>query len=149
MKKLFKYLFALTLVLTLVGCSNEQVNEETTSETKSEVKTTTLKITIIDQSIEDEEVILFDGEVSVDIEVTTLEEFLITQTAFSVQHEKGQYGMTILGMNDVSGDWDKGPWWLYESENNSSCQEAGYCLGASELEIANGDHFIFTLTSNF
>ncbi|MGX8852772.1 hypothetical protein [Amedibacillus sp. YH-ame10] len=140
MKKIISALL-LVSVLILGGCSAGDKKEETKSQ---EI---TLNITVKD-AVNNKE--LFKGDVTVNGEVKTLADFLEKAKDLEVEMEDGQYGKTIMGMKGVkTEDFNKGPWWLYESSNNKSCQATGQCDGASELEIGNGDEFTFNYTSSF
>ena len=142
MKKLFKLLLVVGMVFSLIGCQSNDKGEQ------KDVNEFTLKIVIEDQSGETPE-ILFDDEVVVNGEVKTLEDFLVlAQKELNVEMEDSAYGKVILGMMGKTGDWDKGPWWLYESVNNDSCKEAGFCTGASELVVEDQDEFLFKLTND-
>lgn len=143
MGKLCKVLLVSALLL-LGGCSTK---EEGTKESASSAETTTLNITIKDEENNKE---LFNGEVSVEGTAETLADFLEKAEDLDVVMEDGQYGKTIMGMMGVeTEDFNKGPWWLYESDNNESCTQAGYCDAASNLPIKDGDNFTFTYTSSF
>jgi len=146
MKKLLSLLLVLSLASTLTGCtSNTKTEPETTTEAQV-TETTTLNIVInnVDENVE-----LFNGAVEVDGTFDTLEDFLVAQDQFEVSMETGEYGALITSMNGVSQDSANGPWWVYESDNNTQCVEAGYCDAASSLKITDGDNFIFNLTSSF
>lgn len=133
-------------LLFLGGCASDKgTPKETTKEEKQE--TISLHITIKDEV---HNKILFKDEVSVKGDVKTLADFLSKADELQVKMEDGQYGKTIMGMKGVeTKDFNKGPWWLYESENNESCKKAGSCDAASSLEIKNGDDFVFKYTSSF
>ena len=61
-----------------------------------------------------------------------------------VEMEDSAYGKKIVSILGVkTKDWQKGPWWLYESSNNESCQASGQCDAASALKIKDGDDFTF------
>ncbi len=144
MKKLTKYMLSCLLMLTLVGCSTQTEPEVSPAATE----TITLNFTIKDLSKE-AEIVLYEGPVVVSAECETLADVLLEVEEFNVKTEEGAYGLTLLAMMDVEGDWEKGPWWLYESDNNTSCVNAGYCDGISTLEIEDNDNFTFKLTSEY
>jgi len=55
------------------------------------------------------------------------------------------YGRFIVGIGDhVTEDMSTGPWWLYESETNKDCVEAGYCSGIDMQPVYEDDVFEFT-----
>lgn len=134
-----KILKILLVSLLLVGCSTKEVVKEDNGET------ITLNIVIVNK-VEDTE--LFNQEVTV-AKVETLEEFLNEQNAFAVETSTGAYGGQIDGMMDLTQDFNKGPWWVYESSDNAQCVEAGYCDGISNLKVADGDSFTFEYTDSF
>ena len=106
-----------------------------------------LHITIKDEVDHKE---LFNDDVLVEGKIETLADFLEQAEELDVVMEDGQYGKTILGMMGVkTEDFNKGPWWLYESENNESCKAAGSCDAASNLKIKDGDSFTFKYTDSF
>ena len=138
MKKLFKVLLLCGLfVFGTAGCSTDKPEAN-----KNE--STTLHITVNNQGKE-----IFNDDVTVEGEVTTLADFLEAADELDVEMEDdSQYGAKIISILDVeTEDWNKGPWWLYESDNNKACQEAGMCDAASKLEIADGDNFTFDFKS--
>ena len=132
MKKLCKVLLLCGLfVFGAVGCSADE------SKPADQV---TLHITVNNEGKE-----IFNDDVTVDGEITTLEDFLKAADELDVEMEQDpKYGATIVSILDVeTKDWNKGPWWLYESDNNEACKEAGMCPAASSLEIKDGDNFTF------
>lgn len=151
MKKLVKLLLVTMMAFSAAACSNNAAPQTTPtpqSTSTPEVKETiTLNFTIIDETNDNK--VLFEGPIEVSSECETLADVINAASQLEAVTENGQYGMTILGLMGVEGDWDKGPWWLYESENNEGCAAAGYCDGASNLKIADGDIFTFVLTSEF
>lgn len=137
MKNLFKVLVVFSLFM-MVGCSQDQ------KETSENI---TLDLEIINVG---EDKVLFDDEVTVEGTVSTLEDFLVlAQDKLEIEFEKGgPYGTALIGMLGYkTEDWNKGPWWLYESENNESCKAAGFCEGISSLKVKNGDKFVFKFTN--
>ena len=68
----------------------------------------------------------------------------------AVETTKGQYGTTLMGMLGVrTEDFKKGPWWLYDSDNNTSCKEKGQCDAIDILQVNDQDQFTFHFTSSF
>jgi hypothetical protein len=139
MKKLINLLLVLFLASSLVGCS-----ENTTTETTTETTTLNFVINNVEEGTE-----LFNGSVEVTGTVETLESFLDVQDQFEVVMEVGEYGSLITSIAGVAQDSANGPWWVYESDNNAQCVEAGYCDAASSLKVSDGDNFTFNLTSSF
>ncbi|MEG0273627.1 MAG: hypothetical protein RR690_00745 [Longicatena sp.] len=140
MKKIISALL-LVSVLVLGGCSAGDKKEETKSQ---EI---TLNITVKD-AVNNKE--LFKGDVTVNGKVKTLADFLEKAKDLEVEMEDGQFGKVILGVKGVrTDDFDKGPWWLYESSNNEACVANGSCNAADDLDIKDGDKFVFTYTHAF
>lgn len=143
MGKLCKALL-ISAMLLAGGCSSKEEEKEPINETAERV---TLHITIKDEVDHKE---LFNDDVLVEGKIETLADFLEQAEELDVVMEDGQYGKTILGMMGVkTEDFNKGPWWLYESENNESCKAAGSCDAASNLKIKDGDSFTFKYTDSF
>lgn len=135
MKKLMKVLLLCTLII-LTGCSTNDDKKEPATDSK---ESTTLKIVV---NSEDKE--LFNDKITVEGEVETLADFLEEADELNVVMEDSEYGKKIMSILDVATeDWAKGPWWLYESDNNESCKAAGQCDAASSLKIKDGDSFTF------
>lgn len=144
MKKGLKLLVSLTLALTLGACSTTKEENKTPTE-----ETIQINFTIIDASAGEDEV-LFDDAVVVSANCSTLADVIDeAKDTLNAVTEEGAYGMQIMGLMGKECDWDKGPWWLYDSENNDSCVNAGYCDGASNLVVEDGDSFTFRLTSEY
>lgn len=141
MKKLFSVVLLVSM-LFMGGCTTNDNKDN--KETKN---TMTLNITVKDEVNKKE---LYNGEVRVEGKVETLADFLEKADELEVVMEDGQYGKTIMGIKGVkTEDFQKGPWWLYESSNNESCVAAGQCDAASTLKIKDGDQFTFTYTASF
>lgn len=144
MGKLCKVLLVSAMLL-IGGCSTKE--SEKKGPVSDNTEKTTLKITIKDEVNNKE---LFNGDVSVEGKTETLADFLEKAEDLNVVMEDGQYGKTIMGMKGLeTEDFNKGPWWLYESENNESCKAAGSCDAASSLNIKDGDDFTFKYTASY
>ncbi|MDD6467293.1 MAG: hypothetical protein PUF50_03825 [Erysipelotrichaceae bacterium] len=82
----------------------------------------------------------------------TLESFLLEhqeelQVVFS---EDRTYGAFIISMmNQSQGSTNQGPWWMFESSNNETCQLEGFCPSSDQIPLQDQDQFIFYLTSSF
>lgn len=123
----------------LAGCTAKPVTENKDG-------STTLHIKIMDE-VNDKQ--LLDDEVTVEEPVESLADFLEASDLDAVL-EDGSYGKTIMGLMGVeTKDFDRGPWWVYESEDNDSCIETGVCDACSSLPIESGDHFTFTYKDSF
>lgn len=141
MKKLFSILAVVSLLI-LGGCSS---NDEAKKETPKEEITLTIKVN--DQVNQKE---LLNEEITVKGNVKTLADFLEKAEKLDVVMEDGQYGKTIMSIMGLkTEDFNTGPWWLYESENNKACKAAGQCDAASNLKVEDGDVFTFNYTATF
>ncbi len=148
MKKILKLIAAFSIMFTIVGCSSTETTPEVTPEVEVSQEQSSIHVIIIDAS-QEEETVLFDEQVAFNDEVATLADLLTSNEQFELVSEETEYGLSILGLMGVEGNWDKGPWWLYESENNEQCVAAGYCDGVSNLTVSDGDVFTFRLTSEY
>ena len=79
----------------------------------------------------------------------TLTEFLEETEELDVNIEQGEYGSLLNEICGLKQDMDKGPWLVFESENNTVCIEAGMCPAMDEVVIEDGDAFTFKLVSSF
>ena len=129
-----KKLICLTCLLLLVGCSSK------TSTTSEEMMN--INITIIDE-INNKE--LFKGSIETNYEI--LADALENNEELKVVMEDSEYGEYITSMMDVAATDTN--YWVYDSDNNDDCLEAGMCMGVSETTIEDGDNFIFTYTDTF
>lgn len=144
MKKALKLFVSLTLAFALCACSTAKEENKTPTEEVIQIH-----FTIIDASQSEDEV-LFDEAVVVSANCETLADVINeAKDELNAVTEDGAYGMQIMGLMGKECNWDKGPWWLYDSENNDSCVNAGYCDGASNLVVEDGDSFTFRLTSEY
>ena len=129
-----KKLICLTCLLLLVGCSSK------TSTTSEEMMN--INITIIDE-INNKE--LFKGSIETNYEI--LADALENNEELKVVMEDSEYGKYITSMMDVAATDTN--YWVYDSDNNDDCLEAGMCMGVSETTVEDGDNFIFTYTDTF
>ena len=129
-----KKLICLTCLLLLVGCSSK------TSTTSEEMMN--INITIIDE-INNKE--LFKGSIETNYEL--LADALENNEELKVVMEDSEYGKYITSMMDVAATDTN--YWVYDSDNNEECLEAGMCMGVSETTIEDGDNFFFTYTDTF
>lgn len=140
MKHIYKLILA-AFLLFISGCTqSDKKDDPSTKQETSEKTTLSIKIT---DTVNDKE--LFHDDVSVEGKADTLADFLEKADVLQVEMEDSQYGKTIMGMMGVvTEDFNKGPWWMYESDTNQECKEAGQCPASSQLHIENGDAFTFT-----
>jgi len=88
--------------------------------------------------------VLFEGEISAVGEIETLEDLLAIVPELEVVMSKGAYGVQIDSILGVKTEnWSKGPWWVFSSDNNTSCVEMGMCPAISEVVIENNNRFKF------
>lgn len=139
--KMLKWMLSALLVVTICGCSSDSPSADETQRVAINLK--------IEDAVNQTQ--LFEGEIYAEGENLTLEDVLNANAQqLQLESEKTAYGMQINGLMGVeTADWNKGPWWMYTSENNASCVEAGYCTGASELKVADGDEFTFTFSTGY
>lgn len=127
-----KFLIVLLCLICLFGCS-KKTNDNSIS----------INIKIIDE-INDEE--LFKGTLTT--KATTLADALESAKGVidvtMVDSEYGKYITSVLGLEQTNSIF-----WVYESDNNKSCLDAGMCMGVSETVIEDGDNFVFKYTDNF
>ncbi len=147
MKKIFNLLMSVMLLSVLMGCSTNTVpGDESSSEPKEgEI---TLNIKIIDETAE-AGIVLFDDQVVVNAACETLADVLVEAVELQAITSESEYGLTLESLMDISTDWQKGPWWVYESDNNDSCIALGMCDSINKTPIEDKDNFIFMFTSEF
>ncbi len=88
---------------------------------------------------------LFDDTISTDAQ--TLGELLKESEELQISSEESQYGMYITAMMNTPQHDDA--YWVFESENKKTCEEAGYWPAADSVMLADGDVFLFKLTNQF
>ena len=125
--------------MILTGCASQ-------SDTDSSVKEVSLDIVVKDE-VNDKE--LFNETLTKEGDIENLYDFLSECDELEIVFEEGSYGATIDSMLGLKQDFDKGPWWLYSSENNETCKEEGMCPAVEKLEINDGDQFVFSYTNEF
>lgn len=132
-------LMGLCTGMILTGCASQ-------SETDSSVKEVSLDIVVKDE-VNDKE--LFNETLTKEGDIENLYDFLSECDELEVVFEDGSYGATIDSMLGLKQDFNKGPWWLFSSENNETCKEEGMCPAVEKLEINDGDQFVFSYTNEF
>ena len=132
-------LMGLCTGMILTGCASQ-------SDTDSSVKEVSLDIVVKDE-VNDKE--LFNETLTKEGDIENLYDFLSECDELEIVFEEGSYGATIDSMLGLKQDFDKGPWWLYSSENNETCKEEGMCPAVQNLEINDGDQFVFSYTNEF
>ena len=132
-------LMGLCAGMILTGCASQ-------SDTDSSVKEVSLDIVVKDE-VNDKE--LFNETLTKEGDIENLYDFLSECDELEVVFEDGSYGATIDSMLGLKQDFNKGPWWLFSSENNETCKEEGMCPDLLNLEINDGDQFVFSYTNEF
>ena len=128
-----KFLVGLLCILCLFGCSRNKANDKEIS----------INIKIVDE-ISDEE--LYNGTLTK--KATTLADALeAAKGVIDVTMEDSEYGKYITGMLGL--EQTDSIFWVYESDNNKSCIDAGMCMGISDTIIEDGDNFVFKYTDTF
>ena len=79
----------------------------------------------------------------------TLSEFMKEEKDVKAVVEQGEYGSLLTEIYGLKQDMEKGPWLVYDSDNNASCLEAGMCPAMDEVVLKDGDHFRVELISSF
>ena len=62
---------------------------------------------------------------------------------------ESEYGSLLNEIAWLKQDMEKGPWLVFESENNRICVEAGMCPAMDDVLIEDQDVFVFRLISSF
>lgn len=132
-------LMGLCTGMILTGCASQ-------SDTDSSVKEVSLDIVVKDE-VNDKE--LFNKTLTKEGDIENLYDFLSECDELEIVFEEGSYGAYIDSMLGLKQDFNKGPWWLYSSENNETCKEEGMCPAVQNLEINDGDQFVFSYTNEF
>lgn len=132
-------LMGLCTGMILTGCASQ-------SDTDSSVKEVSLDIVVKDE-VNDKE--LFNETLTKEGDIENLYDFLSECDELEIVFEEGSYGATIDSMLGLKQDFNKGPWWLFSSENNETCKEEGMCPAVQNLEINDGDQFVFSYTNEF
>lgn len=132
-------LMGLCTGMILTGCASQ-------SDTDSSVKEVSLDIVVKDE-VNDKE--LFNETLTKEGDIENLYDFLSECDELEIVFEEGSYGAYIDSMLGLEQDFNKGPWWLYSSENNETCKEEGMCPAVQNLGINDGDQFVFSYTNEF
>lgn len=132
-------LMGLCAGMILTGCASQ-------SDTESSIKEVSLDIVVKDE-VNDKE--LFNETLTKEGDIENLYDFLSECDELEIVFEEGSYGATIDSMLGLKQDFNKGPWWLFSSENNETCKEEGMCPAVQNLEINDGDQFVFFYTNEF
>ena len=138
MKRIIKIMILISIMTLAIGCTN--------TSNKTNDKVMKVNITIIDNTTDKE---LYNNELDA-TGCNTLTELLNKyEKELGYKGEKQEYGTVILGLKDAMSNMDKGPWWIYSSDNNEVCLKMGMCPSADQTILNDNDNFVFTLTSEF
>ena len=138
MKRIIKIIILISIMTLAIGCTN--------TSNKTNDKVMKVNITIIDNTTDKE---LYNNELDA-TGCNTLTELLNKyEKELGYKGEKQEYGTVILGLKDAMSNMDKGPWWIYSSDNNEVCLKMGMCPSADQTILNDKDNFVFTLTSEF
>lgn len=130
-----KWLVAALAAVVLAGCQSTAPKAESADEK-------TVHITAVDEAGKT----IYDGDVTT--EAATLTDVLKNAEDLQAKLEDGQYGTMVMGLAGTeTEDWNKGPWWTYESKNNAVCQKENYCPAVDDVLVEDGDNFVFTFSS--
>lgn len=79
----------------------------------------------------------------------TLRELLEEETSLQAVMEDSTYGALLTSLLGHEQDMDKGPWWLFSSDNNKDCVAQNMCPVLDQVNLSDQDAFLFELTSDF
>lgn len=81
-------------------------------------------------------------------DAATLKELLESEKDLKAELKDGPYGAYLESLMGEAQDMDKGPWWIYSSENNEDCVKQGMCPAVEKVNLKDKDSFTFSLTSD-
>ena len=97
---------------------------------------------------DDQETVLLDKVVHTDAETLgDLLDELAEDKVITIElagSKTDVYGRYIVSLFDKMGGTN-GPWWLFESDNNTECVSQGFCNGIDKNPIRDQDSFVFFL----
>ncbi len=105
-----------------------------------------IHVKVIDQTQTKEQIVLEDSYYT---DASTLTEFINETDALDASMEQSDYGSLLMEIAGLKQDMDKGPWLVFDSENNTVCKEAGMCPAMDDVLIEDQDEFTFSLISEF
>jgi len=138
-KKLLTLLIVVALALGIVGIIKLKTPTQ-------EVQEGNKQVTIIVINAEDNNKELYNKQLKTDAEYLygLLKEHATELTLVAV--ESTQY-VSINGLCGIETlDWNKGPWWMIESENSACGALLGYVPSVDQCTIQDGEVYIFTFT---
>ena len=106
-----------------------------------------ITVTIVDRTQEEEKVVF---EQSYQSDASNLIDFLKEQEELQAVIENSTYGSLLTSIYGLDQDMENGPWLVFESEDNTTCQDnGGMCPAMDEVALEDGDHFTFALIAGF
>lgn len=133
------------VLVALVACAIIVFAFKAMNKPEVEAGEKTLTIKIVDG---DKEVATITENTDAELLADVLTE-MAEEKDIVLEYQDSEYGMYItgLGVDELLTEApSENKYWMYNSENNRSCKEAGFCTGASELPVYDGDEFEFTLS---
>ena len=138
-----KKIFITVILVCIVACVVFSINSFTKKQVQEGNKE--IHITVVD--VDNNNTVLYEGLFKTKAEL--LGEFLNEAKELQVVSEQGEYGSYIVSMVGKETNQISGPWIVYNSDNNSSCQANGYCDAIDILPIEDGNNFIFEFRTKF
>ena len=138
-----KKLIITVIFICIVGCIVFGINSFNKKQSQEGDKV--IQITVVD--VDNNNAILYEGTFETKAEL--LGDFLNEAKELQVVCEQGEYGSYIVSMVGKETNQISGPWIVYNSDYNSSCQASGYCDAFDVLPIEDGNNFVFEFRTNF
>lgn len=136
-KKIIAVCAALIVIGAIVVVYNTNKNDQPKEGYKE------IKITVVDQ---DNNTVLDE---TFETDASNLTEFLENTPKLKTEIEQSDYGSLLTSIYGLDQDMDNGPWLVFESDNNKTCQDAGYCPAMDEVNLDNNDEFTFKQITSF
>ncbi len=105
-----------------------------------------ITVTVVDQTKDSEEEV-FNKKLYTDAEDLT--SFLKEQTELKAEIEDSTYGSLLTSICSLDQDMEKGPYLVFESDNNQTCKDYGMCPAMDDVVLEDGDSFAFKLIAGF
>ena len=105
-----------------------------------------ITVTVVDQTKDSEEEV-FNKKLYTDAEDLT--SFLKEQTELKAEIEDSTYGSLLTSICSLDQDMEKGPYLVFESDNNQTCKAYGMCPAMDVVVLEDGDSFTFKLIAGF
>ena len=105
-----------------------------------------ITVTVVDQTKDSEEEV-FNKKLYTDAEDLT--SFLKEQTELKAEIEDSTYGSLLTSICSLDQDMEKGPYLVFESDNNQTCKDYGMCPAMDDVVLEDGDSFTFKLIAGF